>query len=293
MIRSTNKARLDLISHYATRQTAEIQKLTAQIASGQRVQKPSDAPADIGVIQRVEAAKADQDKYKSNASYAQMILDTADGALARVANQLTRLKELTVQASNGTASASSRQMIGSEVGLIRDGVLDAANTKVDGRYIFAGTKYDAPAFDRTSGAYQGTMTEASVQVAANRDLTTSFVGSQVFTSSVDIPAMVQNLTVALNTNDATGISNALSQIDAALSQIGDWRARVGGQQRAVEDVVEMSESLSTTFATHLSGLTEINQVETYTKLSMLQSAYQSTLQVAASSNVQSLFDMLN
>ena len=118
-----------------------------QAVTGLLVNRPSDAPALLAQVDRLNATTLDQDVYQQNASQAVAQLNQMDSELGRVHDALTRVRELVVQASGDVVSAEQRGYIALEVESLRTTVLQAANSNFAGRYLFAGTAWDTAPFD--------------------------------------------------------------------------------------------------------------------------------------------------
>lgn len=88
-----------------------------------------------------------------------------------------------VYAGNGSLSDNDRSSIATDLQGIRDQLLNLANsTDGNGRYIFAGYKTDAPAFDQATGKYDGGDTPIRQQVDSARNMQISHTGLEVFES---------------------------------------------------------------------------------------------------------------
>ncbi len=86
-----------------------------RLSSGLKLNHASDNPAGIAISNKMKAQIDALDKAESNASDAVSVLQIADGALNEVASVLQRMRELAVQAANGTNAYSDRQSIQDEI----------------------------------------------------------------------------------------------------------------------------------------------------------------------------------
>ena len=128
----------------------KMSKLQEQLESGSIISRPSDDPvvAVKGMGYRVDLDKNAQ--FQRNIGEAQTWTDTTDEALDQVGNSLIRVKELIVQAANGTNTEDDRKVIAAEISQIREQFKDIANTKVGENYIFSGTHTNSPLYDSTN-----------------------------------------------------------------------------------------------------------------------------------------------
>lgn len=86
-----------------------------RLSSGLKINQASDNPAGIAISNKMKAQIDALDQAESNASDAISVLQIADGALNEVSSILQRMRELSVQAANGTNSYSDRQSIQAEI----------------------------------------------------------------------------------------------------------------------------------------------------------------------------------
>ncbi|QXE00964.1 flagellar hook-associated protein FlgL [Terribacillus sp. DMT04] len=120
----------------------DLNKYSEQLSSGKKITKPSDDPvvATKGMSYRTEVRDVEQ--YKRNLSEAQTWIDNSDSALGNATSALQRIRELAVQASNGTYDEGQRGNIAQEVDQLKEQLASIANTQVNGKYIFNGSATD-------------------------------------------------------------------------------------------------------------------------------------------------------
>src|SRR5688572_31233907 len=120
-------------------------RMQQEVATGRRINRPSDDPAAALRILPLRNDLRDLDQLKNNVSLARETLDTGTGSLEDASALLQRVRELTTQASNGTLSESDRQSIGAEVEQLLSQLVGIGNSRRGERYLFGGTKNgDAP-----------------------------------------------------------------------------------------------------------------------------------------------------
>ncbi len=106
-----------------------------RLASGKRIATAADDPAGLAIAKRLEAQVRGSAQGERNVADGQSLLRTADGALQSSQDSLGRMRELTVQAQNGTLSASDRDAIQQEYDQLALGLDQTA-----GGSSFAGTQ---------------------------------------------------------------------------------------------------------------------------------------------------------
>ena len=82
---------------YLNRNSAEQSRLLSKISSGTRIVRASDDAAGLAVSSRISADIATLEQASRNTLQARAVLQTADGALARVTDILQRMKSLAAE----------------------------------------------------------------------------------------------------------------------------------------------------------------------------------------------------
>src|SRR5512142_1450154 len=118
---------------------SRMDQATAQMSSGLRVVQPGDDPAAAGLVTSNAFLQQRVDAIATTAGRASDELQAVDGALDTVSNSITRARELAIQLSNGTYSASDLVGGANEVKGLISTVVSALNVKVGDRYLLGGT----------------------------------------------------------------------------------------------------------------------------------------------------------
>jgi len=87
-----------------------------RLSSGLRINSAKDDAAGLAIAERFTAQIRGQDQARRNANDGISLAQTAEGALQSAGDVLQRVRELAVQSSNATNSASDRQALNAEVG---------------------------------------------------------------------------------------------------------------------------------------------------------------------------------
>jgi flagellin len=169
-----------------------------RLSSGLRINSAKDDAAGLAIADRMNAQIRGINVAVRNANDGISLAQTADGALATVTDALQRMRELAVQAQNGSNGTSDRANLDTEYQQ-----LSAEVTRIANQTVFNG--------NTVIGAGAGTQT---FQVGANNGDTLTVTTSQITTVAGD-------LTTAANA------STALAAIDAKLDIITTDRASYG------------------------------------------------------------------
>ncbi|MGC2193121.1 MAG: flagellar hook-associated protein FlgL [Terriglobales bacterium] len=163
---------------------AQQQQNTAmlQMASGRRVNTPSDDPTAAAILIQNQAQSGQADQYLRSADSVQAQLQTTDSTLNSVVLALQRAISLGVQGANGTLSDANRASVVGELTGIQAQLISLANLSFQGQFVFAGTATQAQPFvsDATQASgvrYDGNAGTNSVAVGDGISMQVNLPGS--------------------------------------------------------------------------------------------------------------------
>ena len=210
-------------------QQAKISKLQQQISTGVKINKPSDDPAASSRILELQEAVSIQEQYQTNISTAETRLNIQETALDSLGTISHRLKELAIQANNGTLDATSSRAIGTEVEGILQEMIALGNTRdANGDFLFAGFQNDTQPFTQTQTGslshvvYTGDDGQRSLQVGETRQMTVDNPGNEVFLRLPSATALNELASVA---NTGTGVMAPATVTDASVYVPGSYEIR--------------------------------------------------------------------
>jgi flagellar hook-associated protein 3 FlgL len=154
-----------------------------QVATGKRVNLPSDDPFAAARIGELDASLSRLDQYRSNGAFATTRLGLVEETLVSVVDNLQRVRELAVQGNNATLSNADRYALATDLRQRLDGVLALANaTDSSGRFLFSGYSETTQAFTQTAAGvtYNGDSGQRQLQLSDNRLVAVSDSGSALF-----------------------------------------------------------------------------------------------------------------
>ncbi|MDO9623028.1 MAG: flagellar hook-associated protein FlgL [Pseudomonas sp.] len=166
------------------RNYANATRTQEQISTGNRILTPADDPVASVRLLQLEQQQNVLTQYKDNLTAAKNSLSQEEVTLNSVNTVLQRVRELTVQAGNGTLDNAGRQAIAAELGERENELLSLMNTRnARGEYLFAGFQGKGQPFVRTADgtySYQGDEGQRKLQIASSRDLPISDNGKKIF-----------------------------------------------------------------------------------------------------------------
>jgi len=163
-------------------------QLQQEVASGRRINRPSDDPAAALRILPLRSDLRELGQLNSNVSLARETLNTSSASLEDASTVMARVRELTTQASNGTLSGSDRESIAAEVDQLLSQVLGIANSRRGDRFLFGGTANGSPPFSldtiggKTFASYNGNRDSLEIDVAPGVSTALNIPGDSIFLS---------------------------------------------------------------------------------------------------------------
>ena len=272
-------------------QRSRLQMLTSQeqISSQKRVTNPSDDPSAFGQIVLDKSALSQTSQWIRNIDFGTARVNAADQALGQVQNLITRVRELTIQASSDTTSAEGRQSIAKEVRQLQRQLVQLGNTEVAGQAIFGGTKTDVTPYTIAAGdtvSYQGNSENQSIAVGENQTVQILVPGSSIFTgSSTNIFDSLRDLLTALEGNDRSGIQDGLGHLDLATAQISDAQGTIGALANRLQVTHDALDTARLTITKAISDNQDSDLATAITQLRLQEVAVQ-----AASQTFTKIFD---
>lgn len=268
------------------------QNLQNQLSSGKRISKPSDDPVDAALAlgQRTRLARIEQ--LERNNDAATDFLTMAGNLLEQVTSTITRVHEISIQASNETLGPSERTQIGDELKLLMEHSVTLVNGSSIGRHVFAGSKVDVQPFTLTLGSpttlvYNGDTTPLNMHIDEGVDMPVNVTGDRL---SSAIQAMIDVYDVVkTGTAPTTAQMNAL---DTALVTITSIQAEVGAKVNRLESIALRSGEDKVQIQALLSKTEEADIVEVAINLKSQQNVYEAALSVGSRVIQSSLIQFL-
>ena len=205
-----------------------------QLSSGKRINSAKDDAAGLAIAMKFLGQIEGMGQAVRNASDGISLAQVAEGAMDEISGNLQRMRELAVQASNGTYSSSDRASIQKEI--------DSLQSEIDRN--IQGTTFNGHQVLAQNGSLD-------FQVGANGDnqslisVTTRNLGEASNTGIGS--ALGTGLSVATQ----TGARNAVSMIDSMLDRVSGARAEFGtAQNRFLSSIRNLSNTQENTEASN-------------------------------------------
>ena len=185
----------------------ELSTSMQRLSSGLRVNSAKDDAAGLSIATKMDSQVRGMSQASRNANDGISMIQTADGALSNISDALQRMRELSVQAANGTNGTDEVDNIKTE--------LTALNTEI-GR-IAKDTKFNGKDLLTAAG------TKAAIQVGADKD--------QSIEVSIGSNTKYAGLVAAdIDVSDSAKAGATIAKLDEALGALNTERASLGTAQ---------------------------------------------------------------
>jgi len=269
-----------------------------ELATGRRVNVPSDDPSAATADVQNQALQGQNDQYLQNTTNLEGMLQTADSTLSSVVTALNQAISLGVQGGNGGLSAAQQQAIAQQVEGIQSQVVQLANVSYQGSYIFGGTATQSPPFaldpTQSSGvSYSGNTGVNTVEISQGETMQVNLPGSQVFQGAGgNVMGCLQQLVTALQSGNADGIAAATTQVTNALSYLSQQRIFFGSAVSQLTDNQSFLQKEQVSLQTQDNALVGADLAQAATDLAQAQTAQTAALEAIAQALPQSLLNYL-
>jgi flagellin len=217
--------------------SGKISQSMSRLSSGFRINKASDDAAGLAISEKLQTQVGGLGQAQRNAQDGISMIQTAEGALNETHSILQRMRELGVQAANGTLTSSDQTAISSEMSALRDEIdRIAGKTQFNNMTLLQGTLQGAVSGGTLASA-GATMTQSSVAVdsvavsnaaAGTYNISVSTVAGTITLTNASTN-VAQNLTLSAMTSGGAQTLN-FSQLGVQLTLTG---ANVNGSIAAL------------------------------------------------------------
>jgi flagellar hook-associated protein 3 FlgL len=263
----------------------------SQVAGGKRIEKPSDDPLGAERAMRLNDQLESTGAYRTAVDESRSWLDATDSALNSLSEVVQHVRELTLQAANGSTSDAGRQSIKAQIDQLTEEAKHTLNSAYDGRYIFSGTATDtAPYSAATGDAYQGDASPVVRQIGPGVSVQVNVTGDDVLAGL--LPTL-RTLSAHLAANDTASLGTTdLQAIDAGFDNLTAKRGLVGAITNRVDAAGARLDDTTDITTAFLADTQDADLPQALTDLSAQQAALQAALRGGATLIQQSLMDFL-
>lgn len=237
-------------------------KALNNISTGIKINSAKDNPSKIGQNENLKITLLSSKKAEQNIQDTNSMIQTFDSSMQEVNDMLGRMRQLTVQASNGSLSSDDVNAVQDEIDSLRDGIKDIVNN----------TEFNGIG-----------MSDESV-TGFDANYKKSIIGA-LGDESVDIPyynLSIENL--GIDNLDMTKGTENLGAIDNAITMVSRVRGNYGAIQNSLEETAENLSAKNINFQSAQSKVGDADVAKEYLKYSTSQILVQSSISLIAQAN---------
>ena len=243
-------------------------KQAEHLSSGLRINRASDDAAGLAVSEKLKNQVRGLNQAQRNAQQSVSLIQTAEGALTETHSLLARMRELAVQSSNDTLTASDRANLNAEFTQLQ--------AEVD--RIATATQFNTALLLNGSGA----ATALTFQIGANNGdtLALTIAGTQASTLNVAFNSANGMAGVAYQSS----ASAVISILDTAVDVVSGDRAKLGAVQNRLESTIRSLAVASENTSAANSRIADADIAQSMSEMVRSQILQQAGISVLAQAN---------
>jgi len=219
MIINHNISALNTYSRLTSANSMQAKSLE-KLSSGLRINRAGDDAAGLAISEKMRGQISGLNQASRNAQDGISLIQTAEGALTETHSMLQRMRELVVQANNGTNSEADRGNIQDEIAELQTEITDiTTRTQFNGTTLLDGTL--------TTGS------EITFQIGANALQNMEVAILDMDAEALGIDASVIDVGVA----DYASFDTDIALIDTAIDTVSGQRSELGAKQNRLEHTI--------------------------------------------------------
>jgi len=196
----------------------QLSSLTAQIASGNKIQVPSDDPVTSVRLSRLNREEAILTQYQDNIGAIKIRLSSNETYLQSMVNDITQAHDQLVLAADGGNTGDDLKSMTTTLSALRDSLLYSANEKdQEGNYVFSGTATNTQAITYDANAPIG----SRYTFTGNTNQQKSVVGNGISqTVNVDVSgleSLLNKLDTTIDVMSQPNVNPADPAVQAAIT----------------------------------------------------------------------------
>jgi len=271
-----------------------------QLSSGKKLNQPSDDPYGTSQAMSLNGQLSSLNDYTNNITDGTAWTSQATTSLGGIDSMVQRVRELVVQASNGTYTQSDLNASAAEVNQLIDAIKQEANASYNGQYIFSGTSTStAPYQTGATDTYQGGTGNIDRLIGPNTTLSvntniSSLLGNGQASGDGGLLDTLRTIASDMQSGNTGAIGGAdLKNLDSNFGTLTQMEANVGAISNRLTLASSRIEQLQNSDTAALSNVQDADMATVAINFSTEQAAYSAALKAGANIVQSSLLDFLN
>ena len=279
----------------------KMQETQEKLSSGKQINRPSDDPSGTRKVLGLKSEEFQVQQFLDNTETAKEQINFTSNTLESIQDVFSKIKELTIQASNDTLGQSERKTIAGELDELMESVLQFANIDNDGRYIFSGTKTHTQAFTATrdssgtisSVSYSGNNEEIKFQIGPSTFIQVNLPGGKLFQDNKVFSTLISlRDNLKAGTFDSSAFSSLRSDLNTATDALSTEITKYGAKANRLELTANSLDNSQAALKELISYTEDADMTSLILDLQNQENVLQSSLQTGAKIIQPTLLDFL-
>lgn len=292
---------------------SQLDQTQEQLSTGYQINEPSDNPTGAAITLSLQGQVSAYSAYTQNINQGVSYVETESTSLQQIQEVLQSAQTLTVEAANGTMSASDLTDAAQQISQYISEIKQTADTQYDGSYVFAGSAVDTQPWQPDSSqpdTFAGNTNTINYSIGPSTQLGVSanlynVLGDGVGTGGAFVPSGIPNtpgtggllatlrtIYTDMTTGNQSNLGTQLTNLSTNLSALAGVQATVGAAQDRLQMASSRITALSATDTTQISNVYDTDMAKATVQFSTEQAGYQAALQSTADIIQTSLLNFL-
>lgn len=302
--------RIASTQYHATMNTAlqaassRVQDVMQQMATGQRLLRPSDDPVTHVRLARLTREEASLTQYRDNIGALKSRLQQNEALLDGLTEDILQARDLMVWARDGANNADDVAAMAGSLETLRESLFYTANSRdQEGRTMFSGTATSQPTLTYDATAPLGSRYTFTGNTAEQKVVVGNGVTQTANVTLQEMAGMLNQLDGTINTLKTPGVNvndpvvhaqvgTTLDGLDAGLDAVNSKIASLGGAQNTLDTLDSNHANVSLSNQQAILTLGQLDYGDAAVKLNGYTSALQATQKAYGQVSKLSLFNVL-
>lgn len=280
--------------------------ITQEISSGLKITTAADNPAQVDDLLQLRADQQLNTQIGSNLTVANSIASAADTAIGGSIQLINTAIQVGTQAANSLTGKGTDASLAAEVQGMLAQMVNYSQSQVQGQYIFSGDQPGSPYYRLNTAAAKGvdqlltaTATQ-QIQDPAGGSFAASKTAQTIFdnqnadgTPAADNAfAALNNLNLALQAGNTTGIQSALANLQAASIHLSSAQSFYGVVENRIQNATSYSTSRDTQLQTQIGAIQDTDVVSDAMMMAQSNTQLQAAFAAQSQAPKSTLFNYL-
>ncbi len=233
----------------------------SKLSSGKKINKAADNAAGLAIAEQLSADIRSANQAQRNINDGVSMTRVAEGGLSEISNLMSRGRELSIQAANGTLNDQQRSTLNQEITAIKEEVDRITGvTEFNGQKLIDGSQ--------SSGSSNQTSIQAGINSTSDDRISTNVVEDSG-TAALGIDSV--------DISTQAGAQSALASFDNAIANVSANRANIGALQNRLDHAARNVGSQAEALTAAKSQIMDLDYAKESTNFSTNQTLNQASI----------------